>query len=264
MNNIQQHYRYRWDSKSWAWTDTLRTGEYYYVDGVSGSPFDLANRVILVEIDNGRRYRHAQKRAIQIRDDLIHYYGNAWNTSLPFYHNIQYNPALSSTDLDEGSETMHSYWAVKWSQYLLEDVTFLMKDKYEGSDGDHTQRAFWFAVNPGVWDQVFMQGTIDPSDDLLQAINFYKTHSQKLVDYWTAKGLLDLSKHRVIPEPQGPYSAGQIPIPPSLKHKAGKTDPALMQLHTRLNTLEGRLRDARHEANTQHLLEQVLERLDNA
>jgi hypothetical protein len=37
-----------------------------------------------------------------------------------------------------------------------------------------------------------------------------------------------------------------------------------MQLHTRLNTLEGRLRDARHEANTQHLLEQVLERLDNA
>lgn len=199
---------------------------------------------------------------MEIRNDLIRLFGNVWQTDLPFYHNIAYNTATAQT-IAKNPETIHEYWSYTWSSHLAEDVKYLLRDKYMGSDGDRAPRAFWYAVNPSLWDHIFY----DAYDaDLIPQeyrdnVAKYKQYSQELVDYWTAKGHLDLSRHVV-----GPYQAGnasgQIRIPPSLKHKSSKSDPDFTQLQRRVNMLENRLKNAQQEANTQHLLEQVLEHLE--
>ena len=235
--------------KSWAWTEPLRIGEHYFVDGIVGDPFFLETRFVLYEIDNGVRYKKAQARLNKIKSQLLRSHKDEWDPELNFYGNLLDNPTLNS----EG-ETIHDVWNKEWASFLRDNYSEVMQEK----DDNGYPLAFWHSGNPGLWKLIFYK----PEEQAVATK--YMQFQEEMLQYWTNAGHLNNKLGRT---PQHltrragpPADASRLPLP----RQAPKTQEpaALAQLQTRIDVLETKLSRVKQEENTKHLLEQVLERLD--
>ena len=236
--------------KEWTWNEPLCLNEHFFIDGIGGSPYNRACRFVLFEIDNGLRYKKVQQHLKKIKSSLYKEFDGTdeWDPSLSFYGNLSANIEISA------------YWYDSWKKFLRGHYSEVLAD---GADSNGYSFSFWHAYNPGLWKLLFHK----PEEKQI-ATNYMK-HQEALLEYWQGKKHLNVQMGDRLPRSLAsirPCLAPTDPLPLpqtrlSARSKAG-SDPAVAQLQSRISALESRLSRVRQGDNTQHLLEQVLERLD--
>ena len=239
--------------KGWTWNEPLCLNEHFFIDGIGGSPYDKSFRFILFEMDNGLRYKQVQQELKKIKAALYKEFAGTdeWDTSLSFYTNIDEN------------QNIHDVWNVQWRKFLRDNYAEVLEDV----DSKGTSLSFWYANNPRSWSLLFYK----PEEKVIA--QKYIQHQKALMEYWRANKHLNVRMGDRLPRslactrrPKNntPLANDQLPLPQTLLSARSRSgsDPAVAQLQSRISALESRLSRVRQEENTQHLLEQVLERLD--
>ena len=235
------------------WSFDMLPKNHYFVDGVVGDPFDLSKRFILFEPFGTGEYTKAQGLAISLKEHFIQHHKHVWDSNRTFYWNIKHNESVG-TD----GQTIGAVWRNNWKKHIEDDTIHfnqghMVANKLNLGGNDQPQ-IFWYTKDNNQWDAVI------------------KTNPFVLenVPGWSLKWFEHFKKEHVLHPLSKPRD--QIRIPEQLrlkraslmqgqaKHNTEKAD--LSQLSARISALESRLRRVRQEDNTQALLEQVLERLE--
>jgi hypothetical protein len=239
------------------WKIKLREGEHYFVDGVCGDPTELKNRFIWFETDNVQRYTEAQKAYYEIkeriRDQRIH-----WNKVESFYWNLYYNQNVG-TDGHTAGQIWHYYWKqfISWhAMQILHQYLHLREI-----------RCFWYVADTSLWYQIL------PPDQAEQCIMLQKAGMRKLkADHkipdhdviksrLSSRNMENQSKSKKTLNSKQPSMSMSIRIPTTTKKQ--NKQPDLNLLMDKIHTLESRLVTTQTDRNTQHLLQQVLHRLED-
>lgn len=264
------------DKKWYTWEIELRQGEHYFVDGLRGKAFGekgLDDRIILIEVQNGDRYKKAQKHMQTVRQLLRTECGQIWNKNMGFYENI------------ENNQTIYNVWASSWAKYIANDQRELMRGFEKGTNKDYiislvnttgTPTTFWYTRRAAVWTRILeLAGLLDrdnitETSEIVQRVYHF---SKDAYQFWNANEYVATSpstdnpsmhmtaRQRPCTTATASLKSLKIPLPPprtSSRRPAAKD----AQLESRIQSLEQQLQDARQDGNTQHLLMQVLERLD--
>ena len=226
-----------------GWGCSLRVGEHYFVDGVTGDPYDLSKRFILFELDNGMRYEHAENTAKNIKTFFKQHRHSVYNSAYPFYWNIQMNNARRYPEEDTLAET----WQKQWQDHISRDLDPLHAE-IQSTGG--TPRWFWYTEDESQWDSI-----IDPGSKVAYYAEFSKKLHDRLVQQGKIQAKPNFARRNIL-------LADQLPLPKTQMTARVKSDLTVAQLQSRVNALETRLRQSRQEENTQHLLEAVLEKLE--
>ena len=231
----------RW--KKDFWNADLRDREHFFIDGVVGDPYVLSKRFILFELDNGTRYKKAEEEMASLKTYFKDKHSQNWDSQYPFYINI-----FRNTEPGTDEATIGEVWRDSWQDFISKDIIETMKrhdlNTYEP---DH----FWYTADLDQWDTIITRPDV---------CRLYKEFSHRYFQKLNGRH----------PTMQARLNARRlkIPLPPfsllNNARKASQADPtaALHQLQTRIDALETRLSRVRQEENTKHLLEQVLDRLD--
>lgn len=274
------------------WFAPLYIGQYYFIDGVFGDPYDVNQRLILFEANNGNVYKDAQNKAVLIRDDFLAKFHDVWNPQRSFYDNIAANDKIKT------------HWSRSWAEFLYEHIKVLEEEhnaliQQNGLPRGSPQVAFWYTHNSNIWPHIFKKDQTELDKELLlrpaqqigpkgkhpehqqlrrtqfdpnsifgQKCLFYMSKPAEWLAHWiehdkiapiTASNLINglgsSCKGRAFPKTK------MIPIPrapPATK----ATQEAVRTLQSRICALETKLEKAQNGRNTQALLERVLERLE--
>jgi hypothetical protein len=284
--------------KSENWESTLFFGQYYFIDGVFGDPYNLDHRLILFEANNGRVYIEAQERAIVIRNEFIEKFRDVWNPRLSFYDNIVANDKIKSL------------WSKSWCDFLYEHTRILEEEhnfliQENKLPKDTPQAAFWYTHNSNVWPHIFKKDQTEldkelllkparqigpkgklPEQQQLKRIQFdpnslfgrkclfYMSKPAEWLTYWieqnriaplTASNLINgigssRSKSSAFTKTKMMIRIPRaLPAPPATK----ATQEAVKTLQSRICALETKLEKAQNGRNTQALLEKVLDKLED-
>jgi hypothetical protein len=241
FNTVREDNIDAFGTKQWTWDRPLCLGEHFFIDGLYGTPYNIAFRFILFEMDNGLRYQTVQHKLKQIKAVMYELFqDNGWDPTLSFYGNIDTN------------EEIHNVWNAQWTDFLRNSYIEVAKDK---KDEDNYSLAFWVAHHFGNWAKIFYKN--DEYTIKNKYIRFQKEHLQ----HWTDTGHIDEADVYMTASPKQTQlitGNGQIPLP----RLSARTDPAVSQLQSRIAALESKLGQAKLEENTQFLLAKVLDKLD--
>lgn len=249
------------DSKKKHWfTGALQEGQFFFVDGVYGDPFDLKNRFILFDFQlTDPRFSAMELVAKQICSGLRKTHGHIWNPALSFYGNVHLG--TDKAPVEHGKEglrletTIGQEWSLRWSAVIKNEIE---KRQLGGTGSDlfiyHEFNNFWYCPNTDVWHTV-LAGT---------------NYAQKYKD-WSIKKVTEKKHTGSIPHalmsrleflsPEGTFIQNdQIPLPQT--RLSARSDPAVSQLQSRIAALESKLGQAKQDENTQFLLAKVLDKLD--
>jgi hypothetical protein len=247
--DIQTH------AKPNSWNFRLKQGNHYFVDGVTGNPFDLQKRFVWFELDEGERYRDAEGLAKELRNYFREKHATNWNSNRTFYWNIWYNKNKGLDGFTPGH-----IWRTRWQQmitfYATETLDNLEDDTINGRPINH----FWYTHDPSQWNTVLQaesQEVIDDYNELSHTLYETALHQNIIMTkYKNRQPRLekrrDQSKNRL--------AMDQIPLPPT--RLSARSDPAVSQLQSRIAALESKLGQAKQDENTQFLLARVLDKLD--
>ena len=218
------------------------------MDGIVADPFNPDGRFVLYEIDNGLRYKKAQACLNKIKTKLLKTHKDEWDPEMNFYGNLSANENLNAS-----TETVHDVWNTEWRKFLRDDYAQVMQEK------DETGRplAFWFTNTPHLWKLIFYK----PNER--EIAEKYMQFQDELLEYWHSKGHLNGNAgnmSRFLAHRAELSDRDQLPLPQTCTRS--RPDPTVAQLQSRISALESRLSRVKQEENMQHLLEQVLERLD--
>ncbi len=237
-------------NKAWTWDEDLCIGEHFFIDGIYGSPYNMACRFILFEIDNGTRYQQVKTKLSEIRSLMYNkFQNNGWDPDLSFYGNIHSNADI------------HEIWNQQWTSFLRNHYSEVLEDK----DDKGVSVAFWAATNQGLWKLIFYK----PEEK--QIAQNYMIHQEELQAYWNQAGRLKVNMNNTLPQRlagqartrQSPANPDQLPLPQTrLSARSAGKDPVVGQLQSRIAALESQLGRARQDENTQFLLSKVLEKLE--
>lgn len=233
------------------WTFKLRQGEHYFVDGVVGNPYILNKRFILFELDNGNRYLRAEATAAKTKAFFKSYRSELYNSSYPFYWNILFGTHRR----DPREESISETWQGQWQAHISRDLDLLMEE-IRNTDGN--PRWFWYTEDNAQWDKIIAKGS---------EADFYPGFSEKLHQKLLQEGTIQYQFGKPTNKVLSTISTNQIPLPKtvlSARQAPGKPIPELATLQTRIDALESKLSRTKQEANTQHLLLQVLEKLEDS
>jgi len=233
-----------WKKK--CWRPALHGAQFYFVDGVVGSPYDMNGRFILFDLgEDGRNYDKPMKKMCAVRSMLLRDCRDCWLPHRTFYCNININTRYKNVQ----GETVQEVWQRNWKHFLAKDVTEIM-DSGLASEPLY----FWYTNDPNNWKQILIA---QPARAVEYAnwVNYQMEDKPFLRSHLEAMG--------ISPPSSGQLDQLQIPIPAHLRLKAPKEDKAaLAELNARICALETRLQREKQDANTQALLAQVLERLE--
>ena len=91
--------------KHW-FTGALQEGQFFFVDGVYGDPFDFKNRIILFDFEQSDpRFLAMEQAAKQICFNLRRTHGQIWNPELSFYGNVHLGTKTALAE--HGTRGMH-------------------------------------------------------------------------------------------------------------------------------------------------------------
>lgn len=267
-------------------------------------PYDKNKRWILFEIDNGTRYQKVQSKLLEIRGMLIKKMSQQWNPNISFYENLRQNKSIHQiwkrqwqdflaehidelqdefqeycdrTGNDPKKHPRHAFWyngTVKsWVSVFVDMMT-------------NEDRRLWNEENQA----------LDKNSTFGRHVRFYSQKGPVWIKHWVDKGRLirpqldallgskltdslingtPVSKQK-FDRPAARiknFASSKIPTPirQSLQKKPqnGKTprdkeDSTQTSMKARIASLESKLLRVQKQDNTQHLLRQVLERLDDA
>lgn len=233
------------------WYFIMKQKNHYFVDGVLGDPYDKSKRFTWIEPLEGQAYLRAQKLATELMRYFLKNHSVVWDSSRTFYWNIKHN-----TNPGADGITIGTVWKTAWQDFIRKDTEEYWEELKEKTFIDLIDypEQFWYTKDPKQWETIF-------SD---------KPEMQERIGEITEKWVQILKRHDHLHPLSKPRD--QIRIPEQLrlkrasllqgraKHNTEKAD--LSQLSARISALESRLRRVRQEDNTQALLEQVLERLE--
>ena len=227
------------------WVFQLRKGEHYFVDRVAGDPYDLSKRFVLFELDGGMRFREAEANAAEIKSFFKENRTGVFLSAYPFYWNISQNHNV----MIMGEHTLAQTWQNQWQHYIRTQLGALLEEIHATGG---SPKWFWCTEDLSLWDQIIPVGSPAAS---------YPEFSRRYYNRLLNEGRIQCPFTRPTPclAPTDPLPLPQTRL--SARSKAG-SDPAVAQLQSRISALESRLSRVRQGDNTQHLLEQVLERLD--
>jgi hypothetical protein len=264
--------------KEW-FTGRLEEGQFYFIDGVHGDPYNIKHRVVMFDCaTKSPRYHILEQHAKTICSGLRRTHGEVWDPTLSFYDNIWLNPRTAFVEHDSSwvSATVGDEWSYRWSKVILEEINQNQTTNWaqQGADFDSEERAhaavylssytnsknFWYCPTQESWIAILQNSNVDYRD--------YIEFSQKRVrqakrlnyihrDLQAKLGLISLEESAL--------QSNQIPLPKtvlSARQAPGKPIPELATLQSRIDALESKLSRTKQEANTQHLLLQVLEKLE--
>jgi hypothetical protein len=246
----------KYDTRSWdgmkkdLWDMPLRSGEHYFVDGIWGNPYDIENRFVLFEIDDGVKYRGVQQKMQQIKSDMYKKFGDSvWDPTTSFYENIRKERVIS----DE--------WNRQWSDFLKSDYEQVMVWKNPAG----MPLAFWYTCSPPAWMHI-----IGHDEQNLKKAREYYAAQNRYLNYWVEQGHITPQQ---IPRGRNEPSLGRgidyvhtLPLPKTLlsaRSAVKQQDLTVEHLKSRISALETKLKQTKHEENTQFLLETVIERLES-
>lgn len=240
------------------WKIDLKAGEHFFLDGLHANPDKIRprafkERFVWFELDNGRRYKSAETLFAQIKQ-LIRDENIPWISQECFYWNLEYNKNTGTSGLTAGQ-----IWYNQWKPFICMHALLSLK----AADEEQQFKHFWFCMDESKWDDIFMEQS---AKDKIDYAFHYKKHQMKVLHSARANKLIDkrlLSKL----EPFLRLSMDQIPLPKtvlSARQAPGKPIPELATLQSRIDALESKLSRTKQEANTQHLLLQVLEKLEDS
>ncbi len=281
--------------KAWAWGDALEEGEFFFIDGLAGDPYEFDDRLILFETVHGLHYPQVQDKLQDIRDAMIEQKWSDWDKTLSFYENMNQNEKIQDfwiekwheyfkTSTEVATKNIHqdkvpnSFWYCKspivWAKVFLDlatenDVHLLNLDKYvEDKNTEHMQfdpesmfgqRVLYAMNEPKIWLEHFKeQGKLDP-------LFVYAALNGRMTGRTRNKNLLpgNKSTHKVLTATK---TSEKIPLPITSRTISNKHDQkdTVKTLQSRICALESKLQKASNNKNTQALLERVLERLEEA
>lgn len=264
--------------KEW-FTGRLEEGQFYFIDGVHGDPYNIKHRAVMFDCAaKSPRYHILEQHAKTICSGLRRTHGEVWDPTLSFYDNIWLNPRTAFVEHGPSwvSATVGDEWSYRWSKVILEEINQNQTTNWaqQGADFDSEERAhaavylasytnsknFWYCPTQESWIAILQNSNVDYRDYI--AFSQKRARQAKRLNYihpdLQAKlGLISLE--------DSPLQSNQIPLPKtvlSTRQAPGKPIPELATLQSRIDALESKLSRTKQEANTQHLLLQVLEKLE--
>ena len=268
--------------KRW-YTGSLEFGQFFFVDGVYGDPFDLKNRIILFDFDqDDPRFLDMEREAKRICVNLRKTHGDIWDPELSFYGNVFLGKKTALAQHGNSgmylATTIGREWSLRWSAVIKDEIELRQSmgkvrpdgKNDDGQDYNHdaaifasggwghgNSNNFWYCANPDIW-QTILAGTTYASD--------YQQWSARKVNNFKLTGDIPqalMSRLEALSPPATFLEKDQLPLPLTrLSARTAGKDPAVDQLKSRITALEGRLDRGRQEENTQFLLCKVLEKLE--
>jgi hypothetical protein len=252
-------------TKRW-FTGDLEEGQYFFVDGVYIPPgefhsdsYNIRDRIILFDMDPALpRYRDFEAHAKTICANLRRTHGNVWNSQLSFYANINQNPApaavqrMNTQTQQLGPITptnISQEWSYQWTQIIKNEI---MGEAAQGLDFEANQN-FFYCPNGDVWNMI-LRGTGCEQE--------YREFSERRVQALKRSGHLPAALQKQLAVMSRATLQTQLPLPRT-RLSARTDDPAVTRLQSRVAALETQLGRAQQDENTQFLLKQVLERLED-
>ena len=242
------------------WTFALRKGEHYFVDGVVGDPYNLRQRFVLFELDDGMRFRHAEATATRIKGFFREHRSDVFLSAYPFYWNISQNRNITVP----GQHTLAQTWQDQWQDHIRSDLNPLVDEIHETGG---RPKWFWCTEDQSGWDKI-----VQPGSSVSFYPEFSRTYYNRLIhegriqSHFPGDGRALLAPRLANPDLANPdllaprlANQDQIPLPP----RQARPDQAVGQLQMRIAALESRLGRIKQDGNTQALLTRVLERLED-
>jgi hypothetical protein len=231
------------------WDMPLRSGEHYFVDGVWGDPYNILNRFVLFEVNNGLKYKKVQEKMQQVKSDMYTKFGDSvWDPTSSFYENIRKERVIS----DE--------WNRQWSDFLKKDYIEVRTQKNPAQ----MPLAFYYTENPVAWMQVL--GVDNASIAMAKE---YNALQEKYLKYWETEGQItpqQIPRSRISMLDREIDYVHTLPLPKTLlsaRSAVKQQDLTVQLLKSRISALETKLKQTRHDENTQFLLETVIDRLES-
>jgi hypothetical protein len=245
-----------------CWDVELREGEHFFIDGVHLPSNNINGRFIWFELDNGERYIAAQELLQAIKNEFKKKFpGDRWLLNKCLYYNIDHN-----TNVDENGYTPKQIWTYQWCHFIGRELTQEDSGKMTMAhlNVDFTP-TFWYCADQNTWGRVFDHMSLTPDQRRTILGNQDKLYEYNKDGEYIQKQLAP-RQQRISCAPRQPSTLAQIPLPKTLlsARQAQKPVPELATLQSRIDALESKLSRTKQEANTQHLLLQVLEKLEDS
>jgi hypothetical protein len=247
------------DWKEW-FTEELQEGQYFFVDGVLGDPFDIRERIVLFDVDqDDPRFSLMEQKAKEISKLLYASHKQAWNPSMSFFGNILLNKKKAVAEDPRDKFFYERTAAEQYSALWMDVIRNEIEENQTEFVGDLKDDNFWYCAKLDKWKTIL---------DGAEYQHTYADHTLRRVRQLKESGVipqrlanqLGLFKHEGLS-----MQGDQIPLPAHLRR--GQAQPPqqdLAGLQARVGALEAQLRRQRQDDNTSCLLERVLERLELA
>jgi hypothetical protein len=245
-----------------CWDIQLREGEHFFIDGVHLPSNNINGRFIWFELDNGERYIAAQELLQAIKNEFkTKFPGDRWLLNKCLYYNIDHN-----TNVDEKGYTPKQIWTYQWCNFIGRELTQEDSGKMMEAELDaDSAPTFWYCADQNTWGKVFDHNTFTENQRQTILRNQDRFYEYNKDGEYIQKQLAP-RQQRISCAPRQPSTLAQIPLPKTLlsARQAQKPVPELATLQSRIDALESKLSRTKQEANTQHLLLQVLEKLEDS
>jgi len=285
---MRMNEKFRFIHKPDRWNRPLLPGQYYFVDGVFESPYNLDNRWILFDVAGKERYKRAQQTALMARNSIIQTVKSMnipWIVNLSFYDNMKQSPVI------------HNIWSETWKLSINSDNNLfstehqqMLHDLNLSPESAHPL-TFWYNYNMSAWvklmwsfatkaDKAYWEQhkSVDHTSMFgKQVIAGWYGHHLAL-QHWLDHGYLQ-SEHvaKALGRPLGPFmgvcenglwrstaperrvQAPQKLAPP--KARKAQSESQVPALQVRVRALEARLASAQHPRNTEHVVREALDRV---
>ena len=235
-------------AKLQSWNFTMRQQNHYFVDGVVGDPFDLSKRFVWFEADEGFRYMQAEETANNLKRHFLINHAHIWESDRTFYWNIKNN-----NEPGKDGSTVGQVWKSAWQEFIRTCMELHGSQNHRPMMNNEAPDQFWHTKDRVQW----MSILTNPIDKMLLP-DRSETWFRTLMAQHKIHPLSKARDQIRIPE-QMRLKRGSL-LQGQAKHNTEKAD--LSQLNARISALESRLRRVKRADNTQALLEQVLERLE--
>jgi hypothetical protein len=273
QERLRIYQKYDGPQKKHWFTGTLEFGQFFFIDGVHGDPYDLNNRIILFDFQpNDPRYTFMEAEAKQICRDLRTTHGHVWDPELSFYANVLLNAKPALVERGKAgthfASTIGEEWSRKWSAVIKKEIEDyqINANTAEANPsaavfihsgwGDAETDNFFYCSNQNIWHTI-LKGTAYKDE-------YMQWSKQKLRRFKQSNDIPQSLKSRLESlTPQGTFledQNDQIPLPQT--RLSARSDPAVSQLQSRIAALESKLGQAKQDENTQFLLAKVLDKLD--
>ena len=245
-------------TKRW-FTGDLEEGQYFFVDGVLGDSYSLSDRIILFDMDpNLPRYREFEAHAKRISRSLRRTHGGVWDPERSFYDNIEDNMAVVTMPSGEES-SINEEWSRQWTEVIKNEIHQQLRDSQRAPPAGPGANPFEASLN------FFYCPTGEKWAEILEGTNLvqdYQEFSARRVQALKRSGHLPAALQKQLAVMSRATLQTQLPLPRT-RLSARTDDPAVSRLQSRVAALETRLERAQQDENTQFLLKQVLERLED-